>query len=120
MSVQGTSLGEARELYTLLQECMSLLDQVERKSVRVERQSVTKLLVALNAVTMVLRRMDLGEEYNKIIDKVTKITQLLMILRMSLMATQAAAGPIGWISLGAGAVGSILTAEDLVATLFSG
>jgi hypothetical protein len=110
---------EAQELYMLLQDCMDLLDRVESKSRKVERQVATKLLVVLNAALGVLRRMDLGEEYNQIVSKTQRLVQLLMVLRASLMATYTTMGPLGWVLAGVGMVGAALTIDDAIATLIS-
>lgn len=116
--VGGTALAEARELYSLLSECMQLLDKVETKAKR-SRNEIAMLLTAASAVMGVLRRMDLGEEHDEIVAKIQRIVTMLIVLRTQLMVTYAAMGPLGWVIAGLGVVGMAFTLEDMMYTLAS-
>jgi hypothetical protein len=119
MPVVGTSLAEARELYRLLQEINGVLDQTETK-VKSANRSFNQILVAATAVVGTMRRMGLGEEADAMIDKLQHILRLLLLVRTSMMVTAAAAGPLGWVIAGAGALTTIYTVDDIIGSLFGG
>jgi hypothetical protein len=119
MPVVGTSLVEARELYRLLQEINSVLDQTAIKVQRTN-SNFNKILVAATAVLGTMRRMGLGEEADAVIDKLQEILRLLLLVRTSMMVTAAAAGPLGWVIAGAGALNTIYTVDDIIGSLFGG
>jgi hypothetical protein len=101
MSVGGTSLAEARELYQLLQNCSKQLDEIDDKRVRISRDATRVLNILFEMITVLDRMGFGGQTVDQILDSLRKIIYMVNMLRIALMALQAAT-PYGMVTLSLG------------------
>lgn len=69
--------------------------------------------LALYGVLGILHRLGLPEPIDAAIVKVQRLIAALNMLRVTLIATQAASGPLGWAMAGVSIAGSVLGVADL-------
>lgn len=110
--VAGSSLAEARELYNLLSECMSLLDQLEEKTQRTT-VSMTRLLVVTNSLLIALNRSGYGKTHQETIQKIRFVLMMLQRIQTQAILTNIAlsSGPLGMVL---GVIGIGLTVVSTV------
>ena len=93
-------------------------DTAVQKAARLS-STIDKLIIVTNSAVALFRRMGYGEEYAEQIDKIQRLIMLLNLARATMLATAAASGPLGWAYAGVGIVGTVLAAEDTIASLFA-
>lgn len=82
-TLSGSSLAEARELYTTLSECMSLLDNVEKKSM-VTRNELDLVITTIYSFLVLVNRLGLGGEYSEIISKISRLILMVNMLKTAI------------------------------------
>lgn len=79
---------------------MSVTDETVSFSLEINVEAahtdVRRLLTALNRTFMILRRMGLPEDVDKAMRVVSNLVTLLNQLRLTIIALEAASGPLGW------------------------
>lgn len=87
--------------------------EIEVNTVKAEA-SIQMLMSHLYGVIGMLRLMGLPEESNALLMKVQRIISALNMLRVSLIAVQAASGPYGLLLAGFALTGTALTAGEVL------
>lgn len=64
-----------------------------------------------------MRRFGLPENIDEAVMRIQRLIAVLNLLRATLIAVQAASGPIGWLGAGAGALATIYGVADLAMDL---
>lgn len=95
MSYSGSSLAEAKQLYDLLQKSVELTKQVEIQAARTspKLREVVSLAYGLLGI---FKQMGLPPDVDKAVSMVMRLISTINMLRASLLALEAASGPIGW------------------------
>lgn len=74
---------------------------------------IRMLETLLNRTLSLMRRFGLPEDVEKGIMEVQRLIAALNALRLTILAVQAASGPIGWAFAAVGAVGTAISFVDL-------
>lgn len=77
-------------------------------------RNLLKVQTLFYGILGILHRLGLPEPIDDAIVKIQRLIASLNMLRMSLIAVQTTAGPLGLVMAGVGVVGAALTAGDLV------
>lgn len=73
---------------------------------------LSQSISALYGTMALMRRMGLPESQQEALRDLMRIISLLNMARTSILALQAASGPIGWAMAGIGLLGTALTASE--------
>ena len=68
----------------------------------------------MSTTSRLLERLNAPENIRSAIMNVQRLITLLNTLRLTILAVEAASGPIGWALAGVGIVATALTAEDFI------
>lgn len=109
-SFQPQSIQQLRRDVEELKGAMVELDVTTQKLSVSLRQEITLLASSL-ALT---RRMGLSEDINEGIARIQRLITTLNALRVSILAVQAASGPIGWGLAAVGIAASFVSVVDLI------
>lgn len=75
-------------------------------------RDLLKVQTLLYGTLGILHRLGLPEPIDAAIIKIQRLISTLNMLRMSLIAVEAAAGPVGWAMAGISVAGTVLTIGD--------
>lgn len=103
----SVSLAEARELYRLLVECESKLNNLETQSLET-RVSLNELYTLSTDVLRVLQNLGLGEDVEVAITRVQRLITTLNMLRITILALEATT-PIGLLLATIGGITSLIS-----------
>ena len=99
-----SSLGDIRQIYTMLQQISRLLDEVDTKTDDVTEKTQTSRESLMKLEAVALRYLTIARQFglpDNIERSITLITSLIVALRMAqttLASLQLSMGPIGWAS----------------------
>ena len=77
-------------------------------------QNIRRVQALIFRTISLLRRMGLPEEVDAAIVKLQRLITILNMARLTIIAYQAASGPIGWAMFAVGAAATIASAGDLI------
>jgi hypothetical protein len=86
----------------MLQEISRLLDIINTKKAKTTAITLSRVMVAANAMLAVLRRLGLPEEVN---DAIRVIQQMMTIMMQFQVIAAASLGPYGWVFAAVGLIG---------------
>ena len=117
-----SALGDIQQIYVMLQQIDKLLSHIETETLprlKTRTESTMKKFLQFQSLLYgtlgLLRRMGGGDEnVMRIIAKTQQLISTLNMLRISIMALQAASGPLGWGLAVIGLAGTVLTMGDVV------
>jgi len=92
---QGTSLREARAIYEELGKAERKLDELERKAERTAPK-LTQIISLAYGMLGIMSRLGLPEDIDRAVGVVMRLISAVNMLRVSLLALEAASGPVGW------------------------
>jgi hypothetical protein len=116
MSAQ-TTLATTREIYELVQQINAELDTVQVKGQRTD-VTLSRVVITATAILGIVKRMSGGnEDVEQFITVLLRLIHVANMLRVAMIAVNAASGPPGWIFAGVGIIASIFTVTDMVGTL---
>lgn len=117
MSVSGSGLTEARQLYNMLRQVEDKLDKLDNKTKTVTtevsklRLNVHDLQLLMSQTAALMRRMGIGEDVVNAYARIQNIITAFNSLRVAMFALQVGAGPIGWLMLGIAGISSALALQ---------
>jgi hypothetical protein len=82
-------------------------------------EDIRRVQALLYRMLALIRRMGLPEDVEKAITRIQRLIAILNTLRLTLLALEAASGPIGWALFGVGMLGTIVSVGDLAEEVHS-
>lgn len=104
------SLADTQEIYNMLVECVNVINGINTGTEKIVAQtpqlekhelSLQKEVRTLNILIMTMERFTGATNISDAINTVQRFMQILMRLRMTILALEAASGPWGWLYVGA-------------------
>ena len=117
MSVSGSGLTEARQLYNMLQNVEDKLDKLNAKTKTVQSEvtklkfNVHDLQLLMTQTAALMRRMGIGEDVVNAYARIQNIITAFNSLRVAMYALQVSAGPVGWLMLGIAGISAALAIQ---------
>jgi hypothetical protein len=111
MSVKLSSVAEARELYNLLSECMTLIDKVEKKAQKTT-VTVRQFTTAAYGLLAIVKRLGLPEELELQVELIMRVIARIHMLHAAITMLSVTT-PAGAVLAGIGIVGSMLAMMDM-------
>jgi len=111
MGYSGSSLAEARQLYETLEKSVELTRKLEQQTQRTSPKLSQAISLAYGLLS-IFKRMGLPDDVEAGISRVMRLISVLNMLRTSMIALEAASGPIGWALAAIGAVGTVLAFQE--------